>query len=88
MKRFGQDLPGDQSDQSAIVHHGKITLEEYGEWMRAFRVEEQIITDDVFQKLDVNGDGTLSLEETLQLTREFFYSDDPDARGNWALGAF
>ena len=67
---------------------GKITLEEYGAWMKAFGIGEQDITKDVFQKLDVNGDGTLSEEETLQLTREFFYSDDPDARGNWALGAF
>ena len=67
---------------------GEISLEEYGEWMRAFGVEEQTITDEVFQKLDINGDGTLSQEETLQLTREFFYSDDPDARGNWALGSF
>jgi Ca2+-binding EF-hand superfamily protein len=67
---------------------GKISLEEYAEWMRTFGVEEQSITDNVFQKLDMNGDGTLSQEETLQLTREFFYSDDPDARGNWALGSF
>jgi Ca2+-binding EF-hand superfamily protein len=67
---------------------GKITLEEYGRWMRAFRIGEQDITEKVFQKLDLSGDGTLSKEETLQLTHEFFYSDDPDARGNWALGPF
>ena len=66
----------------------KITLEEYGEWMRSFRIGEQSITEEVFQKLDLNGNGTLSQEELLQLTREFFYSDDPDARGNWALGPF
>lgn len=67
---------------------GKITLEEYGEWMRAFRIGEQDTTEEVFQKLDLNENGTLSKEEILQLTREFFYSDDPDARGNWALGPF
>jgi Ca2+-binding EF-hand superfamily protein len=67
---------------------GKITLEEYGEWMKAFRIGEQGTTEEVFQKLDLNENGTLSKEEVLQLTREFFYSDDPDARGNWALGPF
>ena len=67
---------------------GEITLEEYGEWMKAFRIGEQGTTDKVFQKLDLNENGTLSREEVVQLTREFFYSDDPDARGNWALGPF
>jgi Ca2+-binding EF-hand superfamily protein len=66
---------------------GKITLEEYGSWMRAMRIAELDITEEVFQKLDLNEDGTLSKQELLQLIREFFYSDDPEARGNWALGA-
>jgi Ca2+-binding EF-hand superfamily protein len=68
--------------------NGGITLEEYGEWMKAFRMGEQGTTEEVFQKLDLNEDGTLNKEEILQLTREFFCSDDPDARGNWALGPF
>jgi Ca2+-binding EF-hand superfamily protein len=67
---------------------GIITLEEYGEWMRAFRIEEQDITEKVFQKLDLDRDGAVSKKEMLELTREFFYSDDPDAPGNWALGPF
>ena len=67
---------------------GKITLEEYGRWMRAFRIVEQEITKEVFQKLDLNENGTLGKKEIRQLTREFFYSDDPEAPGNWALGPF
>jgi Ca2+-binding EF-hand superfamily protein len=66
---------------------GRITLEEYGRWMRAFRIGEDIL-EKVFQKLDLNESGALSKEEVLQLTREFFFSDDPDAPGNWALGPF
>jgi Ca2+-binding EF-hand superfamily protein len=65
---------------------GKITLEEYGKSMKALRIED--ITGKELQKLDLNGNGILSKEDVLQLTREFFYSDDPDARGNWALGPF
>ncbi|MFL7794197.1 MAG: EF-hand domain-containing protein [Anaerolineae bacterium] len=65
---------------------GKITLEEYEECMKALRIED--FAEKALQKLDLNGNGTLSKEEVLKLTREFFYSDDPKARGNWALGPF
>lgn len=72
-------------DQNA---DGKLTLEEYRDWMRAFRIAEQDITADVFRQLDLNEDVTLSKEELLRLIREFYYSDDPEARGNWMLGPF
>ena len=65
---------------------GKLTLDEYRSWMRAFRIAEQDITAEVFQKLDLNEDRTLSKEQLLRLIREFYYSDDPEARGNWMLG--
>lgn len=67
---------------------GRITLEEYGDWMRGMRIREEEITADVFQKLDLNGNGIVSKEEMMQLTSEFFLSHDPEARGNWALGPF
>lgn len=67
---------------------GKITLAEYGSWMRAMRIGEEDITDEVFSKLDLDGNGTISKDEMQQLTREFFFSDDPEAPGNWALGPF
>ena len=65
---------------------GKISLEEYGKCMKALRIKD--LTEKALQKLDLNRNGILSKEEVLQLTREFFYSDDPDAPGNWALGPF
>jgi Ca2+-binding EF-hand superfamily protein len=67
---------------------GRLTLEEYRDWMGAFRIGKEDMTEDVFQKLDLNEDGTLTKEEVLHLTREFFYSDDLEARGNWMLGPF
>jgi Ca2+-binding EF-hand superfamily protein len=67
---------------------GQITLDEYGSWMRCFRMAEEDISEEVFRKLDLDNNGTVSKAELLQLTREFFYSDDPEARGNWALGPF
>jgi Ca2+-binding EF-hand superfamily protein len=67
---------------------GKITLEEYAAWMRGMRIAEQDISQRIFSKLDLDGSGSVSKAEMMQLTREFFYSDDPEARGNWVLGPF
>ncbi|HSH04637.1 MAG TPA: EF-hand domain-containing protein [Anaerolineae bacterium] len=67
---------------------GSITLEEYGSWMRAFRIDEGDITPELFAKLDLNGDGTLSRAELIQLTTDFYFSNDPDNPGNWCMGPF
>ena len=67
---------------------GKITLEEYGEWMKAWGMNAESLSADIFAKLDRNGDGTLSQSEVLALTHEFYYSEDPDAPGNWAMGQY
>jgi len=39
-----------------------------------------------FKKLDRDGDGHLSKEELLAAVEEFFFSEDPAARGNWLIG--
>ena len=38
--------------------------------------------------LDVGTRYVRTLSSDLELTREFYYSDDPDAPGNWAMGPF
>lgn len=69
-------------------HDGRIALADYGGWLRAWQVDAGAIDDALLARLDVNGDGSLTRDNVLDLTREFFYSEDPDAPGNWAMGPF
>jgi hypothetical protein len=39
-----------------------------------------------FPHLDLDGDGLLSRDEFVQLTEEYYTSDDPDAVGGWLYG--
>jgi len=54
-------------------------------FFHGFRMDESQ-ADDVFARLDLNHDGKLTAEEVLAATREFYFSDDPDAPGNWMFG--
>ncbi len=67
---------------------GLLSVEEYGRWMRAWGMADEETSGQVLAKLDRRGTGQLTREDILELTREFFYSDDPDAPGNWAMGPF
>lgn len=65
---------------------GHLTLEEYGTWMKAYRIDDEHIVDETFKHLDVNGSGELSLGDMNKLIHQFFYSDNADDAGHWCLG--
>lgn len=72
-----------------VDEDGQISLAEYIEWIAAWDMMELgNFSEEMFDRLDRNGDGNLSQEEVLELMDEFFYSDDPNAPGNWAMGPF
>lgn len=71
-----------------VDEDGTISLQEYGQWLQAWGIGDGEITPDLFAKLDRNGDGILSQKEVLDMIHEFYYSDDPDAPGNWSMGPF
>jgi Ca2+-binding EF-hand superfamily protein len=39
-----------------------------------------------FQRMDINHNGYLTVEELLDAAHEYFTSPDPDARGGWFFG--
>ncbi|MCA9634696.1 MAG: hypothetical protein KC420_01535 [Myxococcales bacterium] len=67
---------------------GEVTVAEYAAWLRAWGMVDDAEIDDVNRRIDINGDGLLSVDEIMSLIRDFFFSDDPDAPGNWAMGPF
>lgn len=46
------------------------------------------LAETVFVELDADGDGVISREELLEVGREFYRSDDPEAPGNLLFGPF
>lgn len=41
-----------------------------------------------FRQLDRNRDGYLTTDELIKNAEEFFFSEDPEAPGNWLVGPF
>lgn len=64
---------------------GSVTAEEYAAQYRhgALDVEEAAAA---FARLDLDGDGRLSVDEIMQLAEQFFRSEDPDEPGNVLFG--
>ncbi len=66
---------------------GALNLGDYTAFFASLGLNAEAAAE-VFPKLDRNGDGLISRSELLQLVDEFFKSDDPQAAGNWMMGAF
>ena len=60
------------------------------EWKHLFQVYgiPVIYAEEAFLKADLNQDGKLSRADLLQLVKEFYYSQDPEAPGNYIFGPF
>ncbi len=66
---------------------GRLTLEEYTSYLRAHH-RAHAHAAATFGRLDQDGDGYVTRDEYHALVREFLYSEDPGAAGNWLWGPF
>jgi Ca2+-binding EF-hand superfamily protein len=43
-------------------------------------------SEHAFKQLDLNDDQVLSMDEVVEAVKEYFFSEDKEARGNWIFG--
>lgn len=63
---------------------GLYSVQEYAAWTVAIGVEMDAFSN--FRRLDVNRNGYLTVDEITNYLREFYFSNDPDAIGNYLYG--
>jgi Ca2+-binding EF-hand superfamily protein len=66
---------------------GRISAGEYRQLIETWN-GRPTDTDDIFARLDLDGDGTLSEAEFTELWTEFWVGDDPTSPGTWVFGRF
>jgi len=65
---------------------GKISRDEYLLWARTNPRSIISSPESVFDKLDLNNDGFITIDEVKKNIAEFFTSTDPNAHGNFFFG--
>lgn len=66
---------------------GKVSQEEHAAYWAVFNTTAEEAGDS-FRRFDRDGNGYLLTDEMLVNAQEFFFSDDPEAPGNWILGPY
>ena len=86
--RFDSTVGAAATMMFSLLDHdgdGVITPERYTAWIGACGIADPPTAATMVAKLDPHAEG-FTRERALALAEEFFYSDDPQAPGNWALG--
>jgi Ca2+-binding EF-hand superfamily protein len=66
---------------------GNISPQDFAQFFSAYGID-QSAADEAFRKMDGNGDGKISKEEAAERVKEFYFSQDPAAAGNWLFGRY
>lgn len=65
---------------------GRVDLDEHIKWYTALMGITPDEARESFARLDRDGDGYVTSEEMFQAVVEYYFSDDPEAPGNWLIG--
>lgn len=65
---------------------GEVTAAEHRQFCDAYDLDTS--PDELFARLDGDGDGRITRAELRERVAEFYFSDDPEAAGNWLFGPF
>jgi Ca2+-binding EF-hand superfamily protein len=66
---------------------GQVSKAEYVRYYNAFLNVPEGDSSEAFRKLDQDGSGKLSRSELIESVRDFYFSEDTDAAGNYILGS-
>ena len=66
---------------------GRLSADEYIKLLWCYGIEEDDAREAI-KHVDRDGDGYLTKEDIIQALDEFYFSDDPDAPGNWMFGPY
>ena len=80
-----QSLVDQLVEQVDTDRDGKLSFEEYALLFRVYGMDGSRAKT-AFTKLDADADGYLSQQELQAAFKDFYYSDDPAATGNWLIG--
>src|SRR5262245_11456527 len=69
-------------------HDGHISIDDFRMFFAAYRIRDPGVADESFRRLDVGGTGRISRGDANARVEEFYFSDRPEAPGNWLFGPF
>jgi Ca2+-binding EF-hand superfamily protein len=69
-------------------HDGHVTGDDFRQFFDAYRISTPGVAATAFHKLDVTGHGRISREDALHRVKEYYFSSEPDAPGNWLFGPY
>jgi hypothetical protein len=62
-----------------------LSMDEFVNMFQVYSIDAEY-SEHAFNQLDLNGDGVISRDEFVNAVKEYFLSDDENARGNWIFG--